>query len=201
LYIRFKMNAVLSATDLELFALIREGDRIAFTALYNRYWDKLLALAYNHTRDKQSAEEVVQNLFIGLWNRKETLTIDNPANYLATAVKFAVFKEYYRKQKREASLIGKLTIAQEHQIEEQISAKFLQEYINGIVETLPEKCRLVFKLSRESHMSNIEIGEEMGIAEKTVEAHLTKALKTIRTELNSSGVMIVIATGINYLIK
>jgi RNA polymerase sigma-70 factor (family 1) len=195
------MSAVLSPTDYELLSRLKEGDRNAFTTLYNRYWDKLLAIAYNHTRDKQSAEEVVQNLFIGLWNRREALTIDNPANYLATAVKFAVFKEYYRKQKREASLIGKLTIAQEHQLEEQISAKFLQEYINGIVETLPEKCQLVFRMSREQHLSNPEIAEEMGIAEKTVEAHLTKALKTIRTELNSSGVMVIIATGIGHFLK
>jgi len=195
------MSAILTPPDHELLSLLKGGDRNAFTTLYNRYWDKLLAIAYNHTRDKQSAEEIVQNLFVGLWNRREDLVIENPANYLATAVKFAVFKEYYRKQKREASLIGKLTFEQEHQIEEQISAKFLKEYINGIVENLPEKCKLVFKLSRERHLSNAEIGEELGIAEKTVEAHLTKALKTIRTELNSSGVMIVIATGINHFIK
>lgn len=56
-------------------------------------------------------------------------------------------------------------------------------------------------MSREQHLGNPEIAEEMGIAEKTVEAHLTKALKTIRTELNSSGVMVVIATGITHLWK
>lgn len=86
------MSALLSPDDVELLALVRAGDRDAFTTLYNRYWAQLLGIAYNHTRDKQSAEEVVQNLFIGLWNRRETLVIGNPANYLATAVKFAVFK-------------------------------------------------------------------------------------------------------------
>ena len=97
--------------------------------------------------------------------------------------------------------MGKLTIAQEHQIVEQINAKFLQEYVNGIIETLPEKCKVVFKMSSEQHLSNTEIAEEISIAEKTVEAHLTKALKTSRTELNSSGVMVIIDTGIGHFLK
>ena len=187
-----------SLSDHDLMDLIRSGDHAAFTALYNRYWDKLLAIAYNHTRDQSSAKEVVQNLFIGLWNRRANLDIGNPAHYLATATKFAVFKEYYRKQKREDSLIGKLTFEDEHLIEEKIAAKFLHQYINGVVETLPEKCRLVFKLSREQHKSNAEIADELAISEKTVEMHITKALKTIRTELNGSSIILIIGANLTY---
>jgi RNA polymerase sigma-70 factor (ECF subfamily) len=179
-------------TDAELLDLLRDGDHTAFTTLFNRYWSKLLAIAYNHTRDRQSAEEIVQNLFVNLWNRRSDLLIENVGNYLATAVKFAVFKEYYRKQKRESSLIGKLTFLEEETIEDVIMAKFLQHYINGIVETLPEKCRLVFRKSRDEHHTNAEIAEELGVSEKTVEMHITKALKTIRSELNTSGMIAII---------
>jgi hypothetical protein len=56
------------------------------------YWQSPTTI--NHTRDQSSAKEVVPNLFIGLWNRKEDLRIENPAHYLATATKFAAFKEY-----------------------------------------------------------------------------------------------------------
>lgn len=185
-------------TDVDLLDLMKSGDHGAFTVLYNRYWDKLLAIAYNHTRDKSSAKEIVQNLFVGLWNRRKDLNISSPANYLATAIKFAVFKEYYRKQKRETSLADKLTFEVEHEIEEKISAKFLQQYIYGIVETLPEKCRLVFKLSREQHKTNLEIARELGISEKTVEMHITKALKTIRTELNNSEIIVIILSGLSH---
>lgn len=178
-------------SDNELLDLIKAGNHGAFTFLYNRYWDKLLAIAYNHTRERSAAEEIVQNLFVNLWNRRTELMIENVANYLATAVKFAVFKEYYRKHKREASLLAKLSFEEEHRIEETINAKFLQQYINGIVETLPEKCRLVFKMSREQYQTNAEIAEELGISEKTVEMHITKAIKTIRTELNTSGIIAV----------
>jgi RNA polymerase sigma-70 factor (family 1) len=190
-----------SLPDAELMDLLKSGDHDAFTALYNKYWDRLLAIAYNHTRDKSAAKEIVQNLFVGLWNRRESLKIDNVGNYLATATKFAVFKEYYRKQNRENSLVGKLTIEEEYHVEEKIAAKFLQEYINGIVETLPEKCRLVFKLSREEHKSHAEIAQELEISEKTVEMHITKALKTIRAELNTSGMIIVISEAACHLFR
>ena len=185
-------------SDQELTALLRQDDHVAFTAIYNRYWDKLLAISYNHTRDRSLAKEIVQNLFISLWNRKDNLAIENLANYLGTAIKFAVFKEYYRKQKREASLVGKLTTNDEYHIEDAIEAKFLQQYISGIVETLPEKCRLVFKKSREEHKSNATIAKELAVSEKTVEMHITKALKTIRAELKSSGAILLIAANVSH---
>lgn len=195
------MTKLSSLPDAELLNLLKSGDHAAFTVVYDRYWDKLLAIAFNHTRDKSSAKEIVQNLFVGLWNRRESLHIDNINNYLATATKFAVFKEYYRAQKRETQLVSKLSIEDEYQVEEKIAAKFLQQYINGIVDTLPEKCQLVFKLSREQHKSHAEIADELQISEKTVEMHITKALKTIRAELHTSGIIIIISEAAAHLFR
>ncbi len=170
-------------TDNQLLSLWIKGEEEAFSEIYNRYWDKLLKIAYNHTHDQSTAEDIVQNLFVGLWRRKKTLKIDNLEHYLAKAIKFAVFKEYYRKQKRETKKIDQLSVQEEEYIDEQINAKFLEEYIYGIVEKLPKKCRLVFKLSRMRHLNNREISDKMHIATKTVETHMTKALKIIRKEL------------------
>lgn len=186
------MSLYTTYTDEQLLSLLEHSEEKAFTEIYNRYWDKLLAIAFNHTRNKSAAKDIVQNLFVGLWNRRDKLHIDSLEGYLATAVKFAVFKEYYRKQKREASLIGKLSVVEEVDIEEQINAKFLEQYIYGIVEQLPSKCRLVFKYSRAEHLNIPEIAHKMGVTQKTVEAHLTKALKTIRKELGESGLLIIL---------
>ncbi len=178
--------------DDELLTLVRDGNHLAFTEIYNRYWRKLLAIAINHTRDKSAAEEIVQNIFINFWNRHLDLKIDALDRYLATAVKFAVFKEFYRQKKRHNSLINNLPFEDSHQIEDKIAARFLQEYIDGIVEHLPEKCRLVFKHSRDSGLTIPEIATEMGIAEKTVEAHLTKALKAVRGNLKEYGAIVIL---------
>ena len=69
----------------------------------------------------------------------------------------------------------------------------MQDYINGLVDKLPEKCRLVFKYSREEGKKNSQIAEELDIAEKTVEAHLTKAIKSLRVSLRLMGLLLVIA--------
>jgi RNA polymerase sigma-70 factor (ECF subfamily) len=172
--------------------LLGEGEQQAFAEIYNRYWDKLLAIAFNHTRDTTVAEDIVQNIFVNLWERRNSLQIANLEHYLAVAAKFAVFKEYYRKQKREAGMLDRLSVRQEEAIDEQINAKFLEEYIYGIVEQLPQKCRLVFQYSRIKHLNISEISGKMGITTKTVEAHLTKALKAIRQELGESGIHILL---------
>ncbi|HEX5552222.1 MAG TPA: RNA polymerase sigma-70 factor [Chitinophagaceae bacterium] len=186
------MSFHITSNDNDLQLRLTQGDQRAFTEIYHRYWDKLLAIAFNHTRDRSLAEDIVQNLFVNLWERSDNLDIDNLDHYLATAVKFAVFKEYYRKQKRESTLLSKLSVEEEELIDERISAKFLEEYIFGIADHLPEKCRLVFRYSRMNHMNIREIADRMGINTKTVEAHLTKALKTIRRELRGTGLIIIL---------
>lgn len=178
------MNRYQAQTDVELIASLRGDDNQAFAEIYHRYWKKLLAIAYHHSKDKIIAEEIVQEVFIGLWNRRNELYIDNLSAYLATAVKLSVFKQYARQKRRnqikEATADPLLTGWDE----EKIYSRFLQQHINGIVDVLPEKCRLVFRLSREEGLSIPEVAQRMGIAEKTAEAHLTKALKVLKLRLN-----------------
>ncbi|SEM62022.1 RNA polymerase sigma-70 factor, ECF subfamily [Chitinophaga rupis] len=171
-------------TDADLIMSLREGNGDAFTEIYNRYWKKLLAIAYHHCRDKVIAEEIVQEVFIGLWNRRDALYIDNVNAYLATAVRLSVFKQYAREKRRDQIKEQAADPIISAWDEEKIYTRFLQQHINGIVEVLPEKCRLVFKLSREEGLSIPEIAQRMGIAEKTAEAHLTKALKVLKLKLN-----------------
>lgn len=183
-------------TDIELTACIRSGDELAFTEVYSRYWKKLLAIAYHYTKDKIVAEEIVQEVFISLWNRRNKVKIKSLANYLATAIKFSVFKQLAR-QKRRLDIVRSISEPAPLSLDEQeIDARFLKEYITGIVEQLPDKCRLVFKYSRDNGLTIPEIARQMELSEKTVESHLTKALKTIRLDLDRSGLLTIIAGGI-----
>ncbi len=174
--------------DQQLVNSLNKGDETAITEIYHRYWRKLLAIAYNQTKDKTAAEEVVQEVLINLWDRRASLKIDSLPNYLATAVKYTVLNSIQREKRRNTIAVGVFGNASASFDDEEIYAHLLRDYINGVVETLPDKCKLVFKCSREQGKSIPQIAKELNIAEKTVEAHLTKALKTIRYTLKSTGI-------------
>lgn len=186
--------------DKNVAALLRAGSHEAFTQLYTRCWKKLLLIAWNHLEDKVMAEDIVHEVFMSLWENKNKVDIDNVEAYLATAIKFSIFKKCRRDLRRK-------TLAQQHYQftdieagEEKLDALFLQEFINGLVEQLPEKCRLVFKFSREMGMKNAAIAREMNISEKAVEANLTRALKLIRGGLESSGVVLLVTANLQQVL-
>lgn len=174
-----------SYSDEQLLVMLRNDNDEAFVEIYNRYWDKLLAIGYNHARNKETAEEIVQDVFMSLWNRRQSAEIDRLAAWLATAVKFAVFKSLARENRRKTLLAGQLAEMPTSPDEAIIEAKFLKEYLDGVVAGLPEKCRLVFTYSREHQLSTKEIADTLQLSHKTVESHLTKALKTIRYYLGN----------------
>jgi len=174
------MSAYSTYTDEELVRQVQKGNKIAFTEVYNRYWEQLLALGYYYTQSKQAAEDIVHEVFISLWARQAELPIQSLKAYLATAVKFAVFKSISR-DKRRRELQQELSLpADTRDVEEKLEARFLQDYLNGIVEQLPEKARLVFIYSRAEMLSVKEIASKMDLSPKAVEYHITKALRSLK---------------------
>jgi RNA polymerase sigma-70 factor (ECF subfamily) len=178
-----------TTTDHQLLELIQKGDRLAFTELYNRYWDKLFIVAMNRLDDEHEAEEAVQEVFLSLWQRRSTLQLTHSVNtYLSVAVKYRIIN-HLDKQYRKKRHIDHLTInapREEDSTSQWLSEKELRRQLEQGINNLPEKCRIVFLLSREEQKTNAEIAAELNIAEKTVEAHMTKALSTLRQTLNIS---------------
>lgn len=181
-------------SDNELAALLKEADKDAYTEIYNRYWKKMLLLAWNHCKDKSHAEDIVHEVFIALWNRRSGDLIMNVPGFLTTAIKFNIFKHYQKVQQRKQLALKNYEFKESSYDEDKLDALFLKEYINGIVEQLPEKCRLTFKYSREEGLNNAEIAERMNISEKGVEANLTRALKIIRGNLKDSGLLLLLSS-------
>lgn len=181
------MKVLLGDFDKQYVAAIKNGDKEAFAQVYEYYWKKLLAISFQHTKDKEMAEEIVQDVFISLWQRRNNLEIEHLSSYLATAVKFSTFKMLHRTRRQEMIRDAVLP-KDDHQLDEEvIDARFLQEYVDGIVEKLPERCKLVFQLSRKEQKSHQEIAEELHISEKAVEANITRALKMLRINLRRVG--------------
>lgn len=174
-------------SEQDLLLQLRAGSNSAFEQIYTRYWKKLLAIAYSHVKDKQAAEEAVQEVFTSLWDRRNEIEIGSLPVYLATAVKFSVYKQLQKERRRKILLKEHYHPSIKQDADAGLNARFLEEYLQGIVERLPEKCRLVFKYSREEGLDLPEIAEKMQISRKTAEAHLTKALKTVRVSLKKAG--------------
>jgi RNA polymerase sigma-70 factor (ECF subfamily) len=177
------MPGISTLPDEELLHRLRSGDENAFTEIYHRYWEKLLAIGYYHTQDKQASEDIVHQVMISLWTRRSELKIQSLPAYLATAVKFAVFKAITRDKRRRQLLQDQDVSINETSLEEKLDARFLQEFLSGIVEELPEKARLVFHYSRDLGLSVTEIAGKMDLSPKAVEYHITKALRSIREAL------------------
>jgi RNA polymerase sigma factor (sigma-70 family) len=156
------------------------------TALMNSYSiytdEELVHLiqANDATASKQAAEDLVHEVFTSLWARRAELPIQSLKAYLATAVKFAVFKAIARDKRRRMILKDLPFPAQFNEVEEKLEARFLQEYVNGVIEQLPNKARLVFTFSRAEDLNVKEIATKMELSPKAVEYHMTKALRALK---------------------
>jgi RNA polymerase sigma-70 factor (ECF subfamily) len=172
-------------SDEELVAHLKEDRESALSELYNRYWDRLLSVAINRLGIEAEAEECVQDVFVSLWRRRHEIELRySLSTYLWVAVKHQVINRldnrYAKRTLRTTELVDETIVPSS---EEQLLEKELREQIAATVSRLPEKCRMVYHLSREEGKSNKEIAEELNISEKTVEGHVTRALRDIRTDL------------------
>nr|WP_068889530.1 RNA polymerase sigma-70 factor [Pedobacter panaciterrae] len=179
-----------SYDDQHLLTLLKQGKHAAFAEIYNRYWKKLYALAANKLDDFSEAEDVVQQLFVSIWERREELeVVTTLGSYLAVAVKYRVYKalarisrtmHYGDDQANEAALD-----VLDDSTQQWLEFNEVKQRLSMLVDSLPEKCRLVYQLSREQGLSQKQVAEELDISEKTVKNHMNRAYKTLKTGLRS----------------
>jgi RNA polymerase sigma-70 factor (ECF subfamily) len=174
-------------SDLELFSLVKDENIEAFEVMYKRYWPELINAAYKRLQSRQKAEDIVQEIFISLYNKREVLefTVSVKA-YLSRALKFKVLNEFRSEQVRNTYIKSQfLSDLCKNDFAKQIEAKELNSRVDKLLEQLPVKCRQVFNLSRNENMTNKEIALELNISVSTVEKHIGKALKILRANLKT----------------
>ena len=180
------MALYINHTDEELVTLLRENSEDAFTALYDRYWKRLFAVAANKLQDLYVAEELVQDIFSDLWVRKETIELTGPIGvYLAVAMKYRVINYQARQRRaREYRLYAEKNLpSTDNSTQEWLRFEELKERLEELVAALPERCQLTYRMSREQGLTQKEIAREMGISEKAVERNMGRAIKTLKTGL------------------
>ena len=164
----------------------RDGDRVAFEALYQRYWRKVLSFTRLYIKDSYEQEEVVQQVFIRLWeNRTKVDASKDFDGFLFIVTRNLIFNRARHSFTAEslADFIDGASPEFYHDIEGGIDAGFLREAVERLVTELPPRQREAFVLSRRDGMSIREIAGVMGITEKGVQRNINLALKFLKTNL------------------
>lgn len=182
-----------TTTDDGLLALIAKNDRAAFDQLFNLYWKKLFIYAVKIVKDEVEAQDIVQDIFVSLWQRRETLEeIKSFASYLYGAVRFKSMA-YIRNNLGKNNYFKSLAHFFEEGrdlINEAFDARELNELLQVEIDKLPPKMKEVFRLSRMEQLSHKEIAEQLNISETTVKKQIQLSLKYFRMVLaDRSGVV------------
>ena len=162
-------------------------DTQSFESIYNLYWEKIYAICFNHIREVEPAQEMVQEIFKSLWERKDELEITGPMeHYLSRAAKFKVFEYIRNKSTRKKHMDCALSdyCDSSNCTEDDIFYNNLKEEVGSLVDRLPCQCRKVYQMSRVEHLTNKEIASALLISERAVEQHLSKALRFLRSHLS-----------------
>ncbi len=185
-------------TDAELLQHLAQGDEHAFQALYERYWHKLYHYTVHKIEFQEMAEEIVQDIFIDLWKRRENIMIDRLESYLFRAARNRVIDviraSLIRKHHEESSQTIRFTDKDKLDPEEELAYNELYSAIHEGLGLLPEKTGEIFRLNRIDQLSAREISTLLDIPVRTVEYHITHALRTMKVYLQDFLVVLFLLT-------
>lgn len=170
-------------TDGELLQLLKGGDQSAFDSLYNRYWQPLYDEAGKRLADAQLAEELVQDVFISLWQRRQSLEIENIAAYLFTAIRYKVLNALTRSPLPTFFLEPFEAILTDQQNPELLfAARELMALAYSYADTLSGRKKEIYLLYLHNRYSPSEIAMQLGISVKTVQNQLSSILQGFRSQ-------------------
>jgi len=167
---------------------IRVGDKQTYRLLYENYYKVLILYATSLTKNETKAEDLVQNAFINLWTKRDTLEIRSSVkSYLYKSV-YNLFINDYRKELRNDNVLDKMhyEVLLQSIEEEEYSIKIKLDWINKEIDSLPPKSREIFIMNKRRGLTYKEISKILDISENTVESQISRALKRIRQNIPKS---------------
>ena len=183
----------LANSDEALFLQIKNGSDDAFGKLYQKHWNRAFTDAHKRLRNPDQAKDIVQDIFLNIWLRRESLVIDNFPAYLTIAVRNQVFK-LLEKEKHNHPFFEMLENlpALFNKADSNILYKELAISYDSLVNSLPPKRQLIFKLRFQQDQSTKEIAEALSISRNTVQNQLGKAIEQLKVSLSHLFVIILI---------
>ena len=178
---------MLHQSDQQLLRAIRHNDEKAFAELFNRYWEYVYTLTYKRIQSEEATKELVQELFVSLWNKRTTLSIEHLPSYLYICVKNSVLNHVASQNIRKKhwdhykSFIPEQDIVTDNDVELNELMQCIEEKINH----LPEKPQKVSRLNLLEGRSIPEIAIHLNLSEKSIYYHLTQSIKKLRLHLKN----------------
>ena len=172
-------------TDAELMASVRTDDRKAFRELYNRYQEDMYQQAFRKVLVREIAEEIVQDVFVNLWEKRHKLLIGEIRNYLFRSVRNGVLdhvRAQIVRQKYANEFVAVADLAT-NDTDDVLALYELNNAINAGMNSLSDKTREIFRYNRLEALSADEISQQLNLPKRTVEYHITLALRTMRETL------------------
>jgi RNA polymerase sigma-70 factor (ECF subfamily) len=169
-------------SDQDLLTAIKNGESTAFDLLFDRYWDKLYKTAFARLNNSDDAKDLVQELLISLWNRRETIVITSKLeNYLFGALKFSIIS-YFRslkiKEQRLVEATERINIL-ENSVNEVKDYLELENILKEAVNLMPETLKKIYEL-RCDNLSLKEIASRLGLADQTVKNYLSEVIRRLK---------------------
>lgn len=181
------MNSHPEVSEQRWLTALKAGDESALRRIFDRHYPLLLGDIYRIVADEDTCQDLAQEVFVELWRKRADLDIHTSLRaYLRRA---AVNKalNYLKTSRRflsdESDHFNRATDTSAHDIAQKKEQESLEAALHAAIETLPEKCRVVFSLSRFEQLSHREIADRLGISVKTIENQITKAMKILRDAL------------------
>ncbi|MBC8987841.1 RNA polymerase sigma-70 factor [Pedobacter sp. N36a] len=179
------MTSYTALADIDLVAHLKEGDKAAFTEIYNRYKGLLYIHAYNKLRNQPEADDVVHELFASLWTKRNDLVLKTHlSGYLYQAVRNRIIDLISHKKVASEYMVSLQHFIDhsEAQTDHLVRANELTALIEKEITALPPKMKAVFELSRKANLSHKEIAVQLNLSESTVKKHVNNALKILRAK-------------------
>ncbi len=173
-------------SDKELLEAIKQDDHAAFEILFNRYWDYLFGIVYRRLNDREETLDVVQDIFVYLWNSRASLSVKSGLEpYLFSAARNQLYSLYRRNQLRQVKEEMQAVVSVPLEADGQLLFREVDRLVTDELQKMPDNVRKCFTLSREEGKSIREIAAELTLSEKTVKNNISDALKRLRLHLGS----------------
>ena len=165
---------------------LKEGDVKAFDDLFNKYSPRLFNFSLKYLKSAEEAEEVVQEVFLYIWEKKAALKPESSFNSYIFTIAYNIIKKHFIKKARENAFKDdqiRSFLQHENGLDQLIDYKILLEKVELIINSLPPRRREIFIKRKYEELSVKQIAEQLGISPNTVENQLTSAQKQISGEL------------------
>lgn len=169
----------------EIKDLLKSDPESAFRVLFETYFSYLCTVVYRMIPDKSLAEDLVQDVFYDMWRKKDKLMINTSYKAYLRRASINRTLNHIRDKKIKFEEESEAESLKSHEIDivQKLNVDDLQNRINEAIGTLPDRCRIIFSLSRYEELSYKEIAENLGISVKTVENQMSKALRILRKHI------------------